>query len=192
MSSFILRLEQQHISDLYISLSLLLIWNLNDKYIHTLSWPLVVPSKTIPVFRPKLWKKPALWGGTYLVWLISDPDLLTSDPGNSDTPLSQTPSPACTKFGKPRPRKLRPPPSQIWKTQTPHSPKLKNSDLPISISRLNSLIHHLNNWPVPTLLAIKAMERLMPLSFFCLMIWCPFHFVVYKNPWHINTLTSNK
>ena len=57
----LLRLERQQknssnpfrIRIVFLSLSVLLIWNLNDKYVHTQP---VVPSKTIPVSRPK-WAK---------------------------------------------------------------------------------------------------------------------------------------
>ena len=57
------------ISNSHISLSFLLIWNWNDRYVHTLrsSQPDSTPkwAKCIPVFRPKRRKNPTRWGGTY-------------------------------------------------------------------------------------------------------------------------------
>ena len=67
------------ISNWHISLSLLLIWNWNNKYFRTLSkfpgkpYPIFDSGpkwgKCIPVFRPERRKNPTLWGGTYLYGL---------------------------------------------------------------------------------------------------------------------------
>ena len=145
MSSFILRLEEQQISNLYISLSFLLIWNFNDKYIHTR-------------FQTKMVQKTCPLG-----WHMAFIREYHSWPQTQETqiPLSPRPLPPhAPNLENPGPENSDHPHSQIWKTQTPHSPKLENSDLPISISPLNSVIHHLNNWPAPALLAIKAMVHL--------------------------------
>ena len=82
----LLRLERKQkkffkpISNSHISLSFLLIWNWNDKYVHILPYfprKIILDSrpkweKCIPVFRPKQRKNPTLWGGTYLYSLYKE------------------------------------------------------------------------------------------------------------------------
>ena len=65
----LLRLERKQkkyfksISNSHISLSFLLVWNWNDKYVHTLP---LFSRKPKPDSRPKRCKNPTRWGGTYL------------------------------------------------------------------------------------------------------------------------------
>ena len=77
----LLRLERkqkniQAISNSHISLSFLLIWNWNDKYVHTLRSSLenhirfqTKMGKVYTGFRPKRRKSSTRWGGTYLYGL---------------------------------------------------------------------------------------------------------------------------
>ena len=71
------------ISNSHISLSFLLIWNWNDKYVHTLRSSLenntrfqTKCAKGIPVFRPKRSKNHAWWGRhthTYMAYIRENP-----------------------------------------------------------------------------------------------------------------------
>ena len=69
----LLRLERKQknlfksIWNSHISLSFLLTWNRNDKYVHTHRSSL--GATCIPVFRPKRRKNLTRWGGTYLYGL---------------------------------------------------------------------------------------------------------------------------
>ena len=66
----LLRLEQQENRNSHTSISFLIIWNWNDKYVHTFrQFPrkqYLIPDQSFgPFFRPKRRKNPTLWDGTH-------------------------------------------------------------------------------------------------------------------------------